>query len=432
MTLPSYIEAPEDADGVFAIYPGDGIPSDSQTWDWREHAMQVPLRGDPHRTTTLVHNVVIPTLTLFRAPASVATGTSVVIGPGGAFSILMVDYEGYEVARALANAGITAFVLRYRLRRTPDREENMDAFLDRLGSELSPQDRTETQPPIAVDAIEEARTWADADGRQAIRWVRQNARNLELNPGRIGIAGFSAGGGVAVSTALYGDPECRPDFVAGIYPAYRRAPVVPVDAPPLFLAAADEDVLVASGSTAALYQAWHNAGSPAELHIFCGGAHGFGIQVDEPTGQWVGLFLTWLDALGLHRPRSVDRHSIPDRWADEAFAYLTTTGRRTGQPHRIEIWFGIAGGSIYLLSGGMDRSDWVRNLQANPNVTVELGADRFTGVARVLDPGTDEDRLARELLVSKYRQGNDLETWGRTSLPIVIGSLSKEEVRSND
>jgi deazaflavin-dependent oxidoreductase (nitroreductase family) len=116
-----------------------------------------------------------------------------------------------------------------------------------------------------------------------------------------------------------------------------------------------------------------------------------------------------------------------DQWANEPFAYLTTTGRRTGEPHRIEIWFAVDNSQLYLLSGGRHRSDWVRNLQANPNVSVELGTDTLAGVAQVLAPDTPEDRHARELLVMKYRKGNDLEAWGRTSLPIMIAFTSPAE-----
>ena len=77
-------------------------------------------------------------------------------------------------------------------------------------------------------------------------------------------------------------------------------------------------------------------------------------------------------------------------------------------------------GAIYLLSGGRDRSDWVRNLQANPAVSIELGPETFSGVAEVIAPETREDGRARELLVQKYRKANELDNWGRTSLPIVI------------
>jgi len=109
------------------------------------------------------------------------------------------------------------------------------------------------------------------------------------------------------------------------------------------------------------------------------------------------------------------------RAAGERNAYLTTIGRRSGQPHRIETWFAVDDGRVYLLSGGRDRSDWVRNLQANPQVTIELGDERHAGFARFIEEGTTEDRLARELLVAKYaRPDNDLAEWGRNSLPLVI------------
>jgi deazaflavin-dependent oxidoreductase (nitroreductase family) len=110
----------------------------------------------------------------------------------------------------------------------------------------------------------------------------------------------------------------------------------------------------------------------------------------------------------------------PQRWASASYAYVTTTGRRSGRPHRIEIWFAAEGGRLYLLSGGRERSDWVRNLQANEQVIVELGDETHAGVARVLQPGIAEDQRARELLVAKYREGDNLDEWGRTALPIVI------------
>lgn len=108
------------------------------------------------------------------------------------------------------------------------------------------------------------------------------------------------------------------------------------------------------------------------------------------------------------------------RWASAPYAYLTTIGRQTGRLHRIEIWFGVHEDRIYLLSGGRDRADWVRNLQANPQAMLELGNETMTGSARILQPGTDEDQRARELLVGKYREGDNLEEWGRTSLAITI------------
>jgi deazaflavin-dependent oxidoreductase (nitroreductase family) len=111
--------------------------------------------------------------------------------------------------------------------------------------------------------------------------------------------------------------------------------------------------------------------------------------------------------------------------ASQAFCYLTTTGRVSGRPHTIEIWFARRGPTLYLLSGGGDRSDWVRNLRRRPEVAVQIGRRRaraLPGRARVLDPGSPEDELARDLLVEKYQPsyGGDLSGWRRSSLPVAI------------
>jgi len=109
-----------------------------------------------------------------------------------------------------------------------------------------------------------------------------------------------------------------------------------------------------------------------------------------------------------------------ERWANEHNAYLTTTGRVSGRQHRIEIWFAVHGDNVYMLAGSRDRADWVRNLRKNPRVSIQLGDETRSAVARVLDDGTSEDRLARELLVSKYRNGDDLKEWGANSLAIAM------------
>jgi deazaflavin-dependent oxidoreductase (nitroreductase family) len=107
--------------------------------------------------------------------------------------------------------------------------------------------------------------------------------------------------------------------------------------------------------------------------------------------------------------------------ADLDSCFLTTTGRHTGRPHRIEIWFALSDGVAYLLSGGGERSDWVRNLIVSPDVVLQIGEERRTTRARIVsDP--DEDAAARRLVVEKYapRYRGDLGDWGRTSLPIAI------------
>jgi deazaflavin-dependent oxidoreductase (nitroreductase family) len=109
----------------------------------------------------------------------------------------------------------------------------------------------------------------------------------------------------------------------------------------------------------------------------------------------------------------------------QPFCYLTTVGRMSGRPHTIEIWFALQGSTLYLLSGGGDRSDWVRNLSARPAVTVRIGrrdAAELAGHARVVEPGSEEDELARRLVVGKYQPtyGGDLTSWRRESLPVAV------------
>lgn len=119
-----------------------------------------------------------------------------------------------------------------------------------------------------------------------------------------------------------------------------------------------------------------------------------------------------------------DPHFVAESWSrfgDEQYCYLTTTGRVTGQPHRIEIWFAIDHDTLYMLSGGGDRSDWVKNLRRHPTVAVEIGTGNFQGRARVVTDPTEGER-ARALVHDKYAPGyrGDLTSWRRTSLPIAV------------
>ena len=114
-----------------------------------------------------------------------------------------------------------------------------------------------------------------------------------------------------------------------------------------------------------------------------------------------------------------------DDQGGEPFCYLTTTGRVSGRPHTIEIWFALRDHTLYVLSGGGDGSDWVRNLLRRPVVTVRLGrrdAAALAGRARVVEPGSDEDELARRLVVAKYQPtyGGDLSGWRRSALPLAV------------
>jgi deazaflavin-dependent oxidoreductase (nitroreductase family) len=106
----------------------------------------------------------------------------------------------------------------------------------------------------------------------------------------------------------------------------------------------------------------------------------------------------------------------------EEYCYLTTKGRKTGRPHEIEIWFGVQGNSIYLLSGGGSDSDWVKNLRADPHVTVCIGKQVFQGIAQTKE-NSKEESIARPMLAAKYqgwKQGKSMSEWGRTALVVRI------------
>jgi deazaflavin-dependent oxidoreductase (nitroreductase family) len=116
-----------------------------------------------------------------------------------------------------------------------------------------------------------------------------------------------------------------------------------------------------------------------------------------------------------------DERTLPPGLAGQDYCYLTTIGRSSGEPREIEIWFGLEGATLYMLSGGRERSNWVRNLMRTPAVRVRIGDHEFEGTARIVNDG-DEDATARRLLLDKYEAGysGDLSTWGRDSLPIAV------------
>ncbi len=109
------------------------------------------------------------------------------------------------------------------------------------------------------------------------------------------------------------------------------------------------------------------------------------------------------------------------RFAEEDFCYLTTTGRVTGRPHTIEIWFALHDRTLFMLAGGGARADWVKNIQRTPQVTVRIAGIEFAGRARIVE-SAEEDALARQLLLRKYQPsyGGDLTGWGRSALPVAV------------
>jgi acetyl esterase/lipase len=266
----------------FAIWP-DGAPG-SEDWTHEEQETHdVPPFG-----ITVVRNVSRPTLTPFLPDPAVATGAAAIICPGGAYHILAIHHEGYDVARWLSARGVAAFVLRYRLIPTPASDDAFDqAIKENMRDRERWRELMQRYVPLGV-----------ADGREAVRVVRSRAAEWGVDPARVGIMGFSAGGTVTVGAATEYDVASRPAFAAPIYGAPRGEIAVPADAPPLFIAVASDDGFAAS-SCLPLYSAWRDAGRSAELHVYAQGGHGFGMfQNGLPTDHWIDRFGEWLGGQG--------------------------------------------------------------------------------------------------------------------------------------
>lgn len=229
-----------------------------------------------------VRNVTRPTLTPVL-PVGRPNGIAMIVAPGGGFLGLAIEKEGWDVARWLANQGITAFVLKYRVMPTPTSQPE---FADKLARAIKGE-------KVGFGPPEDTTPEALADGIAAVRYVRAHAADYGLNPKSIGMMGFSAGGFLTLSTALALPDGERPDFIAPIYPNMVARPV-PADAPPLFVAIANDDFLLARGGLG-LIDSWRQAKRPVEFHLFESGDHGFGLgKAGTPTEDWPALLLRWI------------------------------------------------------------------------------------------------------------------------------------------
>jgi acetyl esterase/lipase len=218
-----------------------------------------------------------PSITPYLPSRRRATGAAVIVAPGGGHIELWVDHEGHNVARWLSDHGIAAFVLKYRLAKA-------------------------TNSTYTVDRDELA------DMQRALRLVRSRAAEWNVDPNRLGVVGFSAGGEVAFLSAMHfddgtpGSPDpvarqgCKPDFQALIYPGNSKRIEVTSNSPPAFLACGSNDRADISQGLAEVYLKFKQAGVPVELHIYSGVGHGFGIRATNtgPVSKWPDRFYEWL------------------------------------------------------------------------------------------------------------------------------------------
>ena len=279
---------------VLSVWPG-AVPGDHGEIG-AEHVRSP--EDSPTKDAMWITNVSTPSISVFRPPAGKNNGTAVVICPGGGYWNLAWDLEGEEVAAWMNSVGATAIVLKYRVPRRAGEPERLPA------------------PGPLLDA------------QRAVSLVLSRSDDWEINPGRIGIMGFSAGGHLAVSAATQFeqrayDPldeidqlSCRPDFAVAAYPGYfieQReagsevstgilAPYmrIPEGTPPVFLVHASDDPVAGAENSAVMYLALKRKNVAAELHVYAKGGHGFGVRkTDLPVSTWTDRCVAWLQSQGL-------------------------------------------------------------------------------------------------------------------------------------
>jgi acetyl esterase/lipase len=252
------------------IWPG--VAPGSENWTQKERTIENTPVG------TVVFNVVTPTLTAYLPKRAKATGTGIIIAPGGAFVALAISLESTDVARWLQERGIAAFVLKYRI--VEKRGEGIPANMN----------------------MDEVSKYGIADGIQALKVVRRHAAEWGVSPDRVGFMGFSAGAMVTSGTLLQQEAAARPNFAGLIYGApFGVMPAIPDKLPPIFMAWAQDDA-VALAPIVKFYEALRAAGFKPEVHIFGAGGHGFGMHKQGTTSDhWLDAFYYWLEAQGFTR-----------------------------------------------------------------------------------------------------------------------------------
>ena len=236
-------------------------------------------------------NVTVATLTPFLPDPAKASGAAVVVAPGGGFRTLSMENEGWNVARALAEKGVAAFVLKYRLNQTP---ADMPAFEKSMREMFS---ATARPPRLDPEKAMAGLAPQIADARAAFALIRKRSTEWHVDPNRIGMVGFSAGAMLTMATTLAGE-DAKPAFIGNIYGPLPPV-TVPAEAPPLFIALAADDPFFANGGYG-LIDSWKAAKRPVEFHLYEQGGHGFGMYPKETTSTgWFDAFVRWLGMHGM-------------------------------------------------------------------------------------------------------------------------------------
>ena len=242
--------------------------------------------GDP-----MARNISTATLTPFLPTPGKANGAAVIVAPGGGFRWLSMGNEGWEVAQALADRGIAAFVLKYRLQPTP---ESLDAFKESMNRTFAAAARPSGTPTDTAPPRPPRRDLSNQleDAEAAYAMIVNRAAEWGVDTTRLGMIGFSAGAGLTMHCTL-NSSSMQLDFIGPIYGG--MGPVeVPKDAPPMFNVIATDDFLFRGQF--GVIESWFKAGRPVEFHLYQSGGHGFGLgNPDRTSNRWFDAFMHWLE-----------------------------------------------------------------------------------------------------------------------------------------
>ncbi|MCW8126555.1 alpha/beta hydrolase [Microbulbifer halophilus] len=272
------LEAPEEPNAIPLGTGGVDEQAAPETWfrQW----------GDP-----MARNISTATLTPFLPEADKANGAAVIVAPGGGFRWLSVKNEGWEVADALAERGIAAFVLKYRLQPTPESLDGFRESMEQLFAEAgaSPDAEKNGEKPSSPPRWDLSNQLEDAEAAYAL--INERASEWGVDTDRLGMIGFSAGAGLTMHSTLNSEVMDLA-FIGPIYGG--MGPVeVPTDAPPMFNVIAADDFLF-RGQFGAI-ESWFEAGRPVEFHLYQNGGHGFGLgNPDRTSNRWFDAFMHWL------------------------------------------------------------------------------------------------------------------------------------------
>jgi acetyl esterase/lipase len=278
------------------IWPADSIPDPHPTEGLEKVETTGPRELVAGRPWTAISNVAIPTITVY-SPTTANTGAAVLVFPGGGYEILAIDLEGTEACDWLTSRGITCILLKYRVP-APRSAPYWGAY---------------PQSPIALE-----------DAQRAISFTRAHSNEWHIDPHKIGVLGFSAGGHLVAATSVHfahriytpidaiDQISCRPDFAIAIYPghlhtAYNSIALtadihdhITPDTPPTFLLQNEDDHVDRVEDALSYYMALKRAGVPVELHSYPHGGHAFGLRrTDLPATHWTDLAETWLRSLNI-------------------------------------------------------------------------------------------------------------------------------------